>query len=229
MKLLPVALNVAGKRCLVVGGGSVAERKVRACLECGALVIVVSPVLNQGLTTLRERIEWREENYSSSALHEYFLVFACTNRREINAQVAHDACEAGVWCNLADDPQSSDFHAAATLRRGEITIGITTGGGSPSLSRHLKARVETAIGDEYSALLEMMSARRLNLRRENESQANGAPSERAAMWRAVLKSDALELLRFGKRMEAETVVDDLMAQWKRKAIGTADDVEQTAT
>lgn len=222
MSLLPVALNVAGKRCLVVGGGGVAERKVRALLECGALVVVLSPLLNEGFTSLLAQIEWREEDYAPDALHEYSLVFACTNKREINAQIASDARASNVWCNIADDPESSDFHTAATLRRGEITIGITTGGGSPSLSRHLKARVETAVGDEYAALLEMIGARRLDVRREDESQADGAQNARAQLWRAILKSDALELLRNGKRVEAATTIDDLIARWKRKTSGAAD-------
>ena len=219
MPLLPVALNVENKRCLVVGGGAVAERKTRALLECGALVSIVSPDLNQGLHELKARIEWRAQAYAAGALHEYScsgfaLVFACTNRREINAQVARDASENNVWCNIADDPQSSDFHAAATIRRGAICVGITSGGGSPALSRHLKTRVETAIGDEYAALLEMMSARRLDLQK-GETQSGETQSARAELWRALLRSDALDLLRSDNRKQAEALVDDLVARWKQ--------------
>lgn len=218
MPLLPVALNVENKRCLVVGGGTVAERKTRALLECGALVTIVSPALTQGLHELKARIEWRAQAYSSGALHEcscdgFALVFACTNRREINAQVARDAGENNVWCNIADDSQNSDFHTAATVRRGAICIAITSGGGSPALSRHLKTRVETAIGDEYAALLEMMSTRRLDLQ-QGETQGGETQGKRAELWRALLRSDALDLLRSDNREQAEALVDGLVARWK---------------
>jgi precorrin-2 dehydrogenase/sirohydrochlorin ferrochelatase len=206
MMLLPVALNVQGKRALVVGGGAVAARKVLSLLQCEAQVSLIAPHLNDELEAMRSQFAWVERVWQSGDCNDFLLVFACTNSREANAQIAGEAREQNIWCNIADDAANSDFHGAAAIRRGEICIGITTSGGSPALSRHLKREVEGCVGDEYAQLLELMSRRRAQL----ESRVS-VQSERAALWRAVLNSDVLSLLRNRERAAAEQRVDELLA------------------
>ena len=205
MKLLPVALNIENKRCLVVGGGPVAERKVRALLECGACVTVVAPQLCDGLAALCEHIEHRAQRIDAGDCKIFKLVFACTDDRATNAAIAEEARWFGIWCSVADDAGASDFHTAATLRRGEVCVGVTTGGGSPALARHIKARLEESIGPEYAELLEIVSAQRSQLKESVEHQ-----SERAGIWRAILNSDALPLLRQGNRVAAEWLVAQIL-------------------
>lgn len=207
MMLLPVALNLAGKSTLVVGGGNVAARKVLSLLECGARVTLISPALNADLEDLRARLKYFERPWQSgdASLDDFALIFACTDDRETNAQIVREARAANIWCNLADDAASSDFHGAAAVRRGEICIGITSSGGSPGLSRALKSQVEECIGDEWSLLLEMMSARREALDKHASTQI-----ERAAMWRAILDSSVLELLKNGDIERAARLIDELM-------------------
>jgi siroheme synthase-like protein len=205
MKLLPVALNVEKKRCLVVGGGAVATRKVRALLECGAEIKVVAPQIAEELKALLPQIEYSRRRYQSDDCDNCELVFACTDDGVLNAQIAADAAQRKVWSNIADDSAASRFHLAATVRRGEICIGISTGGGSPALSRHLKKQVEDCIGDEYALLLEMVSTRRDRLKQEIGNQA-----ERATFWRTLLKSEVLALLRAGAREEAEELIEQLL-------------------
>src|SRR5690606_18495219 len=101
--------------------------------------------------------------------------------------------------------RGSTLHSAATVRRDEICIGITTGGGSPALAKHLRKEVENCVGDEYSRLLQLMSARRETLKSRIEIQ-----SERAQIWREILSAGVLELLREGKTEEAKAIIDELL-------------------
>ncbi|MDF2440677.1 MAG: precorrin-2 dehydrogenase [Abditibacteriota bacterium] len=207
MTLLPVALNVTGQSTLVVGGGAVAARKVVSLLGCGAHVTVIAPALNAELEERRAHFHYLERTWQSGDLanNAFALVFACTNHRDINAQISREAKEARVWCSLADDAAASDFHSAAEVRRGAICIGITTGGGSPAVSRALKVQIEECIGDEWALLLDMMSERRALLDKSATTQAG-----RAAIWRAILAGDVLELLRKGDRQTAIELIDALM-------------------
>ncbi len=202
MTLLPVALNLENRAVLIVGGGAVAARKAAAFAEAGARVKVVAPELRGEFSGLEfQNVQFHKKCYETSDLTDCFLVCACTDSKAVNALVAHDANSQKIICNIADDPQNSDFHTAAIIRRGEITIGITTNGLSPVLSRHLKAEIEAAIGPEYEVLLEMAGSYRIETKM------------RGAFWRQVLESEILQLLRLGKREEAvqklESVVKSL--------------------
>jgi precorrin-2 dehydrogenase/sirohydrochlorin ferrochelatase len=179
VKLLPVALSLENRAVLIVGGGPVAARKAAAFLEVGALVTVVSPELSPDFPP----VQHLAKHYETADLSGFCLVCACTNLPEINAQIALDAKTQGIWCNLADAPENSDFHTSAVVRRDEIAIGISTSGLSPVLSRHLKSQIESCIGPEYGKLLEMV--RRYDV----------PTSQRGAFWRAVLGGEILELLR----------------------------------
>jgi precorrin-2 dehydrogenase / sirohydrochlorin ferrochelatase len=205
MKLLPVALNVQGQRCLIVGGGPVAARKAAALLECEAPIHVIAPDLAAGFVPLRAHIEHEPRPFQTGDCVGHRLIFACTGERAVNEAVAREAHALGLWCNVVDDPAASDFHSAATVRRGDITVGISTAGGSPALARHLKERIEGCVGPEYEALLEMVSARRAALPEHVSRQ-----EERAHIWRSVLDCGALELLRAGRRAEAEALVERII-------------------
>ena len=205
VKLLPVALNVQDKRCLIVGGGSVAQRKAKSLVECGAQVTVISPDLCDGFASFMGNIQHLPRVFQSGDVQDYYVVFACTSNPAVNATVAREAQAQGIWCNVADDPAESDFHSAAAVRRGEVCIGITTAGGSPALARHLKTQVEQCIGPEYEQLLEIVSLRRAALQEKFDAQ-----QERAEIWRAILASNVLQLLKNNRRMDAEILVDEII-------------------
>ena len=192
MKLLPVALNLENRAVLIVGGGPVAARKAAAFLECGALVTVVSPDWAADFPAVTHFAR----PYRGGDCENFDLVCAATNSRETNAQIGAEAKKLGIWCNLADDPQNCDFHTAATIRRGEITVGITTGGLSPVLAGHLKTQIEAHVGEEYEQLLEIVGSYPI------------AAENRGAFWRQLLESDVLELLKAGKRDEARNLVEN---------------------
>ncbi len=216
--LLPISLDVKKKRCLVVGGGPVAARKVRSLLECGAHVVVVSPQMSDDFFTLLDKIECFHRCFEAGDCEGMRLIFACTNRVMVNSEVCEEAQQLGIWCNVADssdNPQlsgfnampkvlKSDFKSAAVIRRGRITVAISTDGGSPALSKHLKSEIENVIGDEYAQLLQLMSDARSNRVLDNQQ------NDRANRWRAILRSDVLELLRNGKTDAASERVDEIL-------------------
>lgn len=196
----PVGLNVEGRRAVVVGGGRVALRKAETLLECGADVLVVAPDLVSELEALAEagRIAVRRRAYQASDVAGAFLAIAATGDPAVNAQVAADCRAAGVLVNSANPPEVSDFIVGAGLRRGDLVVSILTGGGSPALSRHLRERLEAAIGPEYGELAALLGRLRPHVLAAWETER-----DRAAVWRKILESDVLALLRAGRPGEAE--------------------------
>jgi precorrin-2 dehydrogenase/sirohydrochlorin ferrochelatase len=189
-----------------VGGGRVAERKARSLLECDAQVYVISPELCACFAPLRAQIEYSQRTFQSGDCHGFELVFACTNRKEINAAVADEARTSRIWCNIADDPQRSDLHTVAAVRRGDVCIGISTGAASPVLARHVKEEIATTIGEEYAQLLQIVGAARDGREASSPHESSG----RGDVWRTILASDALRLLRAGQTDEAKKLVADLL-------------------
>ena len=199
MKLLPLALNLQNRRCVVFGAGAVAKRKAGSLIECGAQLLVVAPHFDDSWAAFDcEKIA---RLYQTGDCAGAVLVFACTNDAEVNRQIAEEARKANILCNTADEGDAGDFHSMATLRRGDICIGISTSGGSPALSKHLKEKIGETIGPEYDSLLQMLAARRVHL-----AETFATQSERAAFWREVLQSNVLNLLREGQTEEAENLL-----------------------
>ncbi len=204
MKLLPVALKVEGARVLIVGGGEVASRKAGVLRECGARVHLIAPTLCAELEAMKEELEYSARHFQSDDCERHQLIFACTNNSKVNAQIADEAQSKNIWFQIADDASRSTLHGAAAIRRDEICIGVTTGGASPALAKHLKTEIENCIGDEYSQLLQLMSERRQTLKSQIHSQ-----SERAQIWREVLGSEVLRELREGREKNAVNLIDEL--------------------
>ncbi|MDD5730109.1 MAG: bifunctional precorrin-2 dehydrogenase/sirohydrochlorin ferrochelatase [Candidatus Omnitrophica bacterium] len=156
-------LDIRGKKCAVVGGGKVAERKTRSLLLCGGKVRVISPGIGKGIEKLARQgcVSHIRKPYSSKFLNGAALVIAATDNRKINAQVAKDANKRGILVNVVDDPVLSSFILPATLRRGELAVSVSTNGASPLFARWLKEEIGKIIGPEYAALLKLMKKARL--------------------------------------------------------------------
>lgn len=154
MDTYPICLvDLGRRRVVVVGSGRVAERKLGGLLAAGAAVNVVGPrptkqILawaGSGAITLSAR------RYQDGDLAGAFLVVAATDDSAVNQAVCDEARRRGCLVNAVEHPERSDFIVPAVVRRGEVTIAIGTGGASPALARHLRRRVEQAIGAEYAA------------------------------------------------------------------------------
>ena len=195
--MLPIALNLADRRVLIVGGGEVAARKAAACLDAGALVTAIAPALAAGFPRPVEHIA---RLYQNGDCPGFDLIFAATDKREVNARIGEEARSNKIWCNIADDPQASDFHTQSVVRQGQILIGVSTGRLSPVLARHLRERVEAVVGPEYQMLQ--------TLAREFEIPLG----KRGPFWRAVVEGEVLELLRQSNVEAARELMAQLLAQ-----------------
>jgi len=151
---------------LVVGGGEVAIRKVRTLLEAGAAVTVVAPHFHEELAALRAKSLRRVARaFKSADLKNKHMVFAATDNPALNTEIAARCRKARVLVNVATPPDAGNFHVPATIRRGPLTIAISTGGASAALARSLREHLETQLGDEWSILAGLLEARRKNILR----------------------------------------------------------------
>jgi precorrin-2 dehydrogenase/sirohydrochlorin ferrochelatase len=189
----PVELVVAGKRCVVVGGGSVAARKVAGLLSAGADVLVVAPVISDEIKATRARKA--ERDYRRSDLEGAWLVFAATDDPEVNDEVYTDGEDAHVWVNSADDPEACSFTLPAVLRRGPVTIAVSTSGHSPALAAWLKGQIADQLGPEIAELAVLLSEAR------DQLKAAGRSTEEVD-WRPALDWDMLELIKAGQLARA---------------------------
>lgn len=198
----PVFLNVHGKRCIVVGGGKVAVRKIKALLDCGANVTVVSPSLDPDLAKLTEAkmIGLLSRDYESGDLKDAFLVIAATDKTETNLKVAEEARKLGIPMNIVDSPERSDFIIPSFFRRDDLTVAISTAGVSPALARRLRLRLERTLGEEYGGLLSLIGEVRSELKNQKERID-------AEAWQKALDLDVLiGLVREGERDKARALL-----------------------
>jgi len=150
--MYPVTLNLQGRRCLVVGGGAVALRKVEGLLSEGAKVTVVSPRPIPPIMDLASKtvIGLESRGYWPGEASGYSLVFAATDDREANRKVFEDAKAAGVWVNVADDPALCTFHLPARLQRGDLLVAVSTAGRAPFAARRLRELLEKRFGPGWA-------------------------------------------------------------------------------
>lgn len=164
----PVHLNVKGKTCLVVGGGKVGIRKARSLLKSGARVNMLSPRISADHAgELADKITWISAPYTPHHLKGVCLVFAATDQRALNRQIAQDAKKAGIFCNIADDPPASDFIVPAIVHRGDLILTVSTSGTSPAFAKKLRRDLEAQFGEGYAEFLFLMGRIRCRLLAQN--------------------------------------------------------------
>jgi len=151
-------LRLEGKKCVVIGGGKVAERKILSLLEANANVVLVSPDATPFLAKLAEEgnITWIKDTFKPDYLEGAWLVFACTNQRDVQREVFQACEERKIFCNVVDQPDVSSFIVPSVVKRGALTLAISTSGASPAVSRRLRERLERLFGEEYASYLELM-------------------------------------------------------------------------
>jgi siroheme synthase-like protein len=182
----PVALDVAGRRCLVVGQGPLAEEKAKGLLEAGASVAVIAP-----------------SAYRRGDLAGAFLVIAATGDPALNGAVFEEAETERVLCNAVDDVDHCHFAAPSVLRRGELTVAVSTGGRAPALAKRLRTELQERLGPELGALTDLLGELRAELlptRREIDF------ATWARRWEIALDADLAGLVREGRVDEVRAVV-----------------------
>ena len=164
----PVFLDIDGKKCVVIGGGEVALRKVNTLLENGAKVEVISPGLCPELAANRQ-ISVVKRAYEPGDIAGAFLAIVATDSRETNHQVAMEARSEKVLVNVVDDAEYCDFILPSLVQRGDITFAISTAGKSPALARKLRTRLEKEFGEEYAVLVRVVEDIRGEIKRRGLS------------------------------------------------------------
>ena len=195
-----VSLDLSQKACLVVGGGPVAERKVHSLLECGARVLVVSPEITPGLESLsgEDRIDCRRRQYRTSDLEGVFLVVGSTDQETINQQVAEDGFTRNLLVNIVDDPSKGNFFVPAVVKRGALTISVSTDGKSPMLAKKIREELETVYGPQYQEYLEMVGSLREEVIRNVQD-----PEEKRKILESFADDRVLGLLKEGRMGEVK--------------------------
>ncbi|MFC2001912.1 bifunctional precorrin-2 dehydrogenase/sirohydrochlorin ferrochelatase [Chloroflexota bacterium] len=211
----PVVLNIAGRRCAVIGGGQVALRKVNMLLEAGAKVTVISPNLCPDLIQMavRGEIHTTDREYRTGDLEKVFVAIAATDNSEINEQVVTEAREGSVLVNVVDDAENSDFIVPSYFRRGSLSIAVSTSGESPALARKIRSILEKEISADYSTLVDIISEVRTELKRQNIIvDSNG--------WQEALDIEHMfDFLRIGENEKAKfLLLDNLIT--KQRQTGT---------
>ncbi|MGA2509130.1 MAG: bifunctional precorrin-2 dehydrogenase/sirohydrochlorin ferrochelatase [Candidatus Acidiferrales bacterium] len=165
MILFPAFLKLAGRRCLVVGAGPVAEEKIASLLQAEADVRVVAPDATprvRGWARAR-KVHWDARKFRPSDFKGVFLVVAATPSPTLHAEIYKQARRRAVLCNVVDDPERCDFYYGSVVRRGSLQIAISTGGHSPALAQRLRKQIAREFGAEYEEWLEELGAARERL------------------------------------------------------------------
>ena len=203
LKYYPVFWNIAGKKCVVIGGGEVAARKVARLLDCAAQVRVVSPELVLELSALKRdgRIEHIHEEYDGRHLSGACLVIGATDSEQTNARISQDARDKGIPVNIVDDPQKCDFILPSLIERGDLTIACGTGGNSPALARHLREELEKTYGEEYATLLNILG----QLRGQMEKNAG----EGKIWFEKLMAAGLLDAIRQKDESKVKKIIRDM--------------------
>ncbi len=194
MAHLPIFLDVTGRRCLVIGGGEVAARKVPSLLEAGADVVVVSPSLVDALADLARqgRIRHTKREYEAGDIAGAALVYAATDDARLHRRLYAEARGRAIPINVADVPALCTFITPAVLTRGSLTIAVSTEGASPAMAKRIITRLERLFGPEYGLALEVLRAARHHLKSTEPDLRT-----RAAKLTALAASRIPEYLRKG--------------------------------
>lgn len=199
MSFFPIYLEMRGRRCLVIGGGAVAERKIAHLLEAGAEVTVISPNASENVArwSKNNSIQLEARCYQNGDLDGYELAFVATDDDRVNASVYQEGKSRGVWVNAADDPAHCDFILPSVLRRGDLTVAVSSGGQSPALARTIREELEIYFSREYEQLAQLAAETRAELHR----RALHVPFE---TWRRALSGDVRQFLMRGEIARAKS-------------------------
>lgn len=197
----PVTLNLENRRCIVIGGGQVAARKVKTLLEQKAHVVVVSPDLSEGLLAEKETFCWQKDFYKKAYLDKAFLVIAATNNHDVNEKVADDCAELGILVNVIDNKAKSDFIVNAAFTQGDLLIAVSTDGISPAVAKEIKEQLKTSFGVEYAVMLEILK----NARQEALEKIHDE-SKRRQFLQSLAKMDLISQLKSESAEDVEKKV-----------------------
>jgi uroporphyrin-III C-methyltransferase/precorrin-2 dehydrogenase/sirohydrochlorin ferrochelatase len=209
MDFFPIFLDIKQKRCLVVGGGNIAERKAASLLKSGADVVLVSPNLTQNLASWRDqaRITHHQREFQESDLDGAHLIIAATNNPTVNQQIADLADAQKIPVNVVDQPERCSFILPSVIDRSPVVAAVSTSGSSPVLARLIRSRMESMIPAGYGRLAELCNRFR---QRVKDTFAN--PADRRLFWERTLESGVAERVFSGHDSEADELMERALAE-----------------
>jgi len=210
----PVNLQIHNRLCIVVGGGSVAERKVLGLLDAGACVTVLSPEITPHLAELitKKKLSHIERIYGKGDLAGFFIAICATNNEIINKLVAEEASKLGILVNVVDDPERGNFTVPSKITHGDLLMTISTGGKSPALAKMLARELAQQYGPEYGIYLDLVAVARAKMK-----QQMSLSTERESFWRQTIDQESINLLKEGKLQEAEAKINNAISCFGTKS------------
>lgn len=192
MPYYPIFLDLKNQKALVVGGGAVAERKVKNLLAYGCRVCIVSLHLNPYLQKLADKkdIQWLAPDSLDAALNNAFIVIAATDNPEINARIASRAKERSLLVNAVDQPEDCNFIMPSIVKRGDLQIAISTGGKSPALAKKIRDEMEGIFGSEYALFIKLLGLIRINILSQGKP-----PAHNKRIFQKLVNSNILRLIK----------------------------------
>lgn len=193
----PVFLNLTGRRCVIIGGGQIAEGKISKLLDSGAQIIVISPDATQGIRGYADRgqIELSLRKYQEGDLKDAFLVVAATNDRVVNQEIFEEAEKSGILLNAVDDMPRCSFIAPSIVEKGPVTVAISTGGASPALARKLRETMEVSSALDWADATNVLSQARQIIK---DKQVAIDPQR----WQCCMTDELLSMVQTGREDEA---------------------------
>ena len=205
MGYYPIFLEMKDRRCVVIGGGAVAERRVEGLVAVGANVTVISPAITEGLRDLLTQgaIRHVAREYQTGDRAGYDLFFVATDNLEINAVVSSEARSLRVWVNSADDPDHCDFILPGVIRRGDLTVAVSTGGVSPAVTRAIREELDEYFTADYARFVQIAGEVRRELREKSFSPG-------ASAWNRALQGDFRRLIKEGRPVQAKELLLEML-------------------
>ncbi len=206
MSYYPIFLALRNRRCVVVGGGPVALRKIERLLRSEARVVVIAPEVLPRIAELSRGgvLVWERRDYARGDLRGAALAIAATDDPGAQRAVAGEAADLGLPVNVVDVPELSSFIAPAILERGELQIAVSTSGAAPALAARLRDRIGESFGREIELVVEILG----KVRRRLRGGALSAP-ERQRILKELAASDLPERVRRRDREAIDRLLTEL--------------------
>ncbi len=194
------------RECLVVGGGTVGERKIRVLLQYGAAIRLVAESLTPWLKAQCDEgtVHLAGRTYTKDYLKDVDIVFAATGDPALNRAIAADARQRKLWCNTATDPEWGSFIVPSIFQQGPLTIAISTGGASPALAVQIKQKLTREFGTEWIVLLNVMALLRIAIQSKGIDSAHNQE-----LYRKITKLPLLEWIQKGERTQMTQAISDI--------------------
>lgn len=211
MRYYPIFVNLENKGCLVVGAGEVGKRKIQSLIDSGAGTVTIidtrpadpemAPLLAQ------DHVSFLCREFRDTDLDGKFLVIACTSSEEVNWRISTLCAERGILCNIVDQPEKCSFIVPATVKRGDLTVAISTAGRSPAMAKRIRKELQESFGDEYAGLLTLMGRIRPLVLGLGMTTA-----ENTAVLRSLVNSDLLARIKAGDLDGASEILEESLPQ-----------------